>query len=466
MNSDRIAANPAVRVGNLASVISTHELEQRPARTPDYEAEVSVLLGLAETMARAPQHLLQQLVDDICELCQAGSAGISLLDPAGEGGEPSFRWVATAGRFTQYTGNTVARSASPCGRVLDINQMVMMSNPVRYYPQIDALSEPVSEVLLFPYYRDGKAIGTVWVASHSDERKFDREDARLVRDLSRFAAAAVDASAKAETHAKLQADARAVAEREVTRLEEVNRRVLEADRGKAEFLATLGHELRNAIGPLANGMVLLRRSADPEVHQRTQEMMERQMGHVSHLVDDLLDSARVSAGKIRLQLTPLDLNVVVRQAVEMATSRIAASGQTVELSLLDTPLMIQGDVQRLNQVFSNLLDNAAKYGRPDRAVAVSVARSGNEAIVTVRDEGIGIDSKMLPRVFELFVQTERSLGRSQGGLGIGLGLVHRLVELHGGHVAARSEGPGLGSEFSVCLPLAPREVRACGDDRG
>lgn len=442
------------RTANLSAVFSNEVLARRPARTPDLAAENRALLRLAQTMARAPERLLQELVDELCELCDAGSAGLSLLESAQDGQEGYFRWVATAGRFNQYTGQTIPRSLSPCGAVLEADRMFLLLHPERHYPHIGELAEPVEEVLLFPFHQGDVAVGTIWVAAHSNDRRFDREDARLISDIAQFAGAAVHASAKAESHAKLEAAARAAAEREVLELGEINRRMHEEDRGRAEFLATLGHELRNAIGPLDTGLAVLNKSQDAETRRRSREIMARQTAQLRRLVDDLLESSRVSAGQLRLQLTRVDLNRVVSQAVEAATERIAQSGQRVELSLSDEPLMVEGDSQRLNQVFTNLLNNAAKYGRNGHPVSITVAHRGVQAIVCIKDEGIGIDQTMLPRIFELFVQTDHSLHRCQGGLGIGLTLVRHLVELHGGRVEARSEGPGLGSEFVVFLPVA------------
>lgn len=437
---------------DLSAVINNEDLACRAGRPPDLAAENRILLGLADTMARAPERLLQELVDHLCALCRAGSAGISLLDPPAEGQEPRFRWVATAGRFNRYAGHTMPRNSSPCGAVLDANRMLLMSQPVRHYPCIEAFDDEVDEVLLFPFYRDGVAVGTIWVASHCAELRFDQEDVRLIRDIAQFATAAVQAVANAEAHTRLEANARAVAELEVCQLGEINRRMREADRGKAEFMATLGHELRNAIGPLVSGLWVLDKSEDPAAQRRSREIMARQTGQLRRLVDDLLESSRLSTGQLRLHRTPIDLNRVVSHAVESATERLLRSGQNVKLALMDQPVMVEADSERLNQVFTNLLNNAAKYGRKGHPVSITVTCKDAQAVVCVKDDGIGIDATMLPRIFELFVQTDRSLDRCQGGLGIGLALVQRLVELHGGRVEARSDGPGRGSEFVVYLP--------------
>src|SRR3569832_162510 len=205
---------PQPQPSSLNCVISTDELTRRPVRAPDLAAETRVLLRLADTMAHAPDQLLQELVEHLRELCHAGSTGISLLEPSTGDAEGCFRWIATAGRFQQYAGHTMPRSFSPCGAVIDADRMMLMSHPSKHFPYMEELSEPVAEVLLFPFHRDDAAVGTIWVASHSDQRKFDQEDVRLIQDLARFAAAAVDACAGAQANARQEAEARAEAERQ------------------------------------------------------------------------------------------------------------------------------------------------------------------------------------------------------------------------------------------------------------
>jgi signal transduction histidine kinase len=443
---------------SLNCVISTDELTRRPARAPDLATETRVLLRLADTMANAPGQLLQELVGHVHELCHAGSTGISLLEPPSAEEPACFRWIATAGRFQQYAGHTMPRSSSPCGAVIDADEMMLMSHPSRHFPDIEALSEPVEEVLLLPFHRDNAVVGTIWVVSHCEQRRFDQEDVRLIRDLAHFAAAAVSACADAQANARLEADARVAAERQLTELAEINRRILTADRGKSQSLATLGHELRNAIGPLSNAVTVLQNASDPQVLRRAGQIMDRQMSHLSRLIEDVLESSRISSGKLRLETTAVNLNSIVSQAVELASERIAQSGQTVELALCPDALIVDGDSQRLSQVLTNLLNNAAKYGRSGCPVTVQSSQLGDWAVVSVADQGIGIDARMLPRIFDLFVQTDRSICRSQGGLGIGLSLVKQLTELHGGRVEARSDGPGTGSQFLLYLPLHANEA--------
>jgi signal transduction histidine kinase len=432
----------------LAQVITTEELARRPSRPPDLAAENSVLLGLAETMASAPHEVLQRLVDEARTLCRADSAGISLLEPPLPGStDVHFRWKATSGGLGPFAGNTMPRDFSPCGTVLDYDRALLMSDPVRHFQYIERLPIPVREVLLVPFYRQGKAIGTVWVAAHSAERHFDREDERIVVSLSRFAAAAVQALENSEMKALGHQAARALAEGELARL-------AAAERERAEFLAALTHELRNMLAPMSNAVRIIEVSDDRTPRNRAREMLDRQIRLMNRLIADLLDTSRISAGKLTLDFADVDLTDIARNAAEASRSRIEESDQRFIIEIPDRKLQVRGDDMRLAQILGNLLLNAAKYGVAGGSVTLSVTQEGDHAVIRVRDTGIGIEPAMLSRVFDLFVQVDRSMKGSEGGLGIGLALVKRLTKLHGGYVEARSEGLGKGSEFAVYLPIA------------
>jgi two-component system, chemotaxis family, CheB/CheR fusion protein len=247
------------------------------------------------------------------------------------------------------------------------------------------------------------------------------------------------------------------------RLEETLRRRVDelaaADRHKSEFLAVLAHELRNPLAPLRNGIEILKSvsTTDPR-GARARELIERQARTLTRLVDDLLDTARISRGQVQLRREAVALQHIVARAVETAREAIDSRRHRLKVSLPAEPLAVIGDATRLEQVIANLLHNAAKYTPEQGEIIVSATKTNSgsapEAVVSVRDTGIGISAEMLPRVFDLFTQADRSLAHSQGGLGIGLSLVRSLVELHGGRVAASSEGLGKGSEFSVYLPVA------------
>ena len=229
----------------------------------------------------------------------------------------------------------------------------------------------------------------------------------------------------------------------------------EADRRKDEFLAMLAHELRNPLAPIRNALRLMARPGGPSAEDEDDRAIaERQVVHLTRLVDDLMDVSRITAGKIELRKEAVDLVAVARRAIESIAATIEARGHAFEVSLPDRPIPLEADPTRLEQVFWNLLSNAAKYTDPGGRIRLSAAREEDEAVVVVEDTGIGIDPSMLGRVFDMFVQADDRGDRSEGGLGLGLSLVKSLVALHGGRVEARSEGPGRGSTFVVRLPVA------------
>lgn len=233
------------------------------------------------------------------------------------------------------------------------------------------------------------------------------------------------------------------------------RKIVEADRRKDEFLAMLAHELRNPLAAVLNALYYLRTAdTDPEALAQTRDVAERQVHHLARLVDDLLDVSRINSGKIQLRTKPIDVAAILAHAVEAAKPVIESRRHEVHIHVPDVPLIVEADAARLEQVMTNLLTNAAKYTEPCGRIDLSAEREGTSALLRVRDDGIGIQPEVLSHIFDLFAQEPRSLDRSQGGLGIGLTLVKRLVELHGGRVLAESRGPGLGSEFLVRLPLS------------
>jgi signal transduction histidine kinase/ActR/RegA family two-component response regulator len=235
----------------------------------------------------------------------------------------------------------------------------------------------------------------------------------------------------------------------------------EADRRKDDFMALLGHELRNPLGAINNAVqVLLRGSVDQAAGQRALEVLHRQVAHQARLVDDLLDVARINRGKVFLEREWLDLRWAVRHTLEDHRGALEATGLSLRLELPEEPVWFAGDRIRLAQVLGNLLTNAAKFTDAGGQVTVRLTTEadGSRAAVTVRDSGIGIEPKLLPRLFESFTQADPGLARSQGGLGLGLALVRGLVELHGGHVRAASDGLGHGAAFTFTLPLAGNEA--------
>ena len=229
----------------------------------------------------------------------------------------------------------------------------------------------------------------------------------------------------------------------------------QADRRKDEFLATLAHELRNPLAPVRNGLQIARLSRPGDApFQRTIEMMDRQVNMLVHLVEDLMDVSRISTGKIELRRERVTLHEVLAASAEGARAAIDARGHNLIIEPSALELTVEGDFDRLTQVFSNLLSNAAKYTDAGGTIELRITREGTEAVVSVTDTGIGIPAADLPRVFEMFSQVGSHREHADGGLGIGLSLVRQLVEMHGGSVRVASLGEGRGSTFFVRLPLA------------
>ena len=288
----------------------------------------------------------------------------------------------------------------------------------------------IRSYLCVPLLSRGRVIGGMTFLSSSGRRRFGPEELRVAQNLAERVTIAIE---NAELYRTLQ----------------------EQDRRKDEFLATLAHELRNPLAPVRNGLQILRMGgADGEEAGQTLSMMDRQLGHITHLVDDLMDVARVSSGKVVLRRERTPLRAIVDAAVETSRQAIEAAGHEFALRVPREPLAVDADRTRLVQVLANLLNNAAKYTPQGGRIALGVDRDGGQAVIRVADSGVGIPPEMLPKVFDMFTQVGTSLERSQGGLGIGLTLVKRLVDMHGGSVAAASPGPGQGSTFTVRLPLA------------
>jgi PAS domain S-box-containing protein len=279
--------------------------------------------------------------------------------------------------------------------------------------------------IVVPMTARGRTLGAIALITAASERRFEQADLEMAEELGHRAAMAID-------NARLYEEAR------------------EADRRKDEFLAMLGHELRNPLAPILTGLKLM------QLHgvggERERQIIERQVKYLVRLVDDLLDVSRITRGRVELRREPVELASVLARAIEMASPLFEQRSHRLSVEVPRTGLLVEVDQVRLGQVLANLLTNAAKYTDPRGTVVVRGRRERGEVVVSVIDNGIGIRSDVLPDIFDMFVQGERALDRSQGGLGIGLTLARNLVEAHGGSIEAHSAGRGQGSEFTVRLP--------------
>jgi signal transduction histidine kinase/ActR/RegA family two-component response regulator len=303
-------------------------------------------------------------------------------------------------------------------------------------PDLHDLFEEVRVVssMVVPISARGRTIGAISLNSADPARVYDERDLAMAEELGRRAGLAVD-------NARLYRDAK------------------DADRLKDEFLAMLGHELRNPLAPILTAIDLMELRKDT-AFARERAIISRQVKHVVRLVDDLLDVARVTRGKIQLQKEACEVSLVIAKAIEMVTSLAEARAHRLVVSAPQRGLAVLADPVRLSQAVANLLTNAVKYTERCGSIAVSALQEGSKVVIRVRDSGVGIAPEMLPKVFDLFVQEEGTLDRAMGGLGIGLTVAKALVDLHGGAVSAHSAGLGRGSEFVIRLPRTTLEPRA------
>ncbi|MGI8982684.1 MAG: response regulator [Pirellulaceae bacterium] len=296
------------------------------------------------------------------------------------------------------------------------------------------------ETIILPLRARGHTFAALLLSRESSQRRFSSLEVTMAETMATRASIALD-------NARLYKD------------------IQHADQQKNEFLSMLAHELRNPLAPIRNAVSVLRMQLQDQPDALwAQDVIDRQVTHMVRLVDDLLDVSRITRGKIRLEWKCLRADQIIQSAVETSRPVIDAQSHQLSVELPSEPLFIQVDEARLSQVLSNLLNNAAKYTPAGGSIWISAKREGDQAVFRVRDTGTGIPREMLPRIFDLFTQVDQAIDRSQGGLGIGLTLVQRLVEMHGGTVHADSEGLDRGSEFTVRLPVASAPSSESGND--
>jgi signal transduction histidine kinase len=448
----------------LSSVLRTEQLSHRPSGPPDYQTENRALTALATALAHSPRTILQALTDTILDVLRCGSAGISMLSDDGA----RFEWPALAGAWAPYLGGGTPRDFGPCGDVLDCDCPLLFARPERRYAYLLPAVPAAEECLLVPFHVDGQAVGTIWAIAHDADRPFDGEDLRLLTSLGTFASAAYQAvrqldalAASGRLHERdaLQLTRTnealvlgAVRQDELAEASEaLNARLQAAIAEKEYFIAVLSHELRTPLAPvlIAAAMLQQDQALDPDA-RGMMEMIHRNITQEARLIDDLLDMTRMERGALALDRRPIDLRDVVEQAVEVCRADLEAGGLTLRVDSGAEPLMVDADPGRIQQVFSNLLRNSIKFTPPGGRVRIR-ARCEQACTVEVRDSGAGIDPDFLPRAFSAFEQGDKSVTR-KAGLGLGLAICKTIVDLHGGSIAARSDGKGRGSTFVVTLP--------------
>jgi signal transduction histidine kinase len=411
----------------LAAAEAARSVAEENTRRSHFLSEASQVLGASLDSEVAGTRLLEMLVPQF-----ASEATLALCDPDG-GFELVLCCDSSAERLPQ-----VRRQGED---QLDAAQILLLRGALEAQAQVAAVA---ADEMALPLASAGRVIGAIRLRSVDAGR-----DRVMIGEL-------VERSAIAFENARLYRTLQ-------TEIEE--RRGVEAllqasNRRKDEFLAMLSHELRNPLAPIRTALEVIRRLAPAEPKLAwAMDVTGRQVTQLTRLVEDLLDVARINQGKIALQIEPLDLRAVISHATETARPYIEGRRHLLTTRVPDTPVMLRGDFTRLSQVVANLLNNAAKYTEEGGAIELSLTLPPQgQAVVTVADNGMGIDGELLPNVFELFEQGKRSLDRSQGGLGVGLTLVHRLVLLHHGSVMASSPGAGRGSTFRVTLPCLSEAI--------
>jgi signal transduction histidine kinase/DNA-binding response OmpR family regulator len=414
----RIARQADARVAQAAAEAALLVAEESTRRSTFLSELSHSLSGLLDPRTGA-QKLVSMVVPAL-----APAATVTLVDAQLQV-QYAASWREGEGAATEYEAGTLPRAD------LERVQSVL-------HPRL-ALSD-LNATLAYPL-RDGHRLLGVLTLS-------GEPTALGSAVLEEVATRAAIAFAAAQLYQNLQDE---IQERRRTeaRLEQANKR-------KDEFLAMLSHELRNPLAPIGNAVEIIRRLGghDAKLIWAT-DVTDRQLRQLTRLVDELLDVARIGQGKIALRTTPLELSSLLAQCVETQRPALTNRRQTLTLAVPPSPVWIQGDSARLQQVINNLLSNANKYTPDGGSVHVAVSIDRDQAVISVRDDGVGIEADLLPRVFDLFEQGTRALDREQGGLGVGLTLVQRLVRLHQGHVEAESAGPGKGADFRVYLPCLP-----------
>jgi signal transduction histidine kinase len=383
-------------------------------RSLDREDVLSAILDLAQRLLAADAYSIWRHRSDPHRWEIVRSAGLSA------------EYVQTAGRIV---GDNQQMSGQPLA-LEDVQGTKLVEARQAWYRR-----EGIAALLTVPLHIHGEVSGTL-VFYYRQRHPFDELTIRLATALANLSASAIGIAELYERESALR------------------RRAEEADRRKDEFLALLGHELRNPLAPLRNAVALLSlRPHDPLLVAQARDMIGRQTTQMTHLVEELLDASRIARGKIQLRREPLDLAALARAAAEDHRAELEAARLALAVETPPSSVWVLGDAARLTQVIENLLNNACKFTDPGGQVRVAVEAMDGEALLTVADSGIGFSGDALPRMFEAFAQVDAALERSKGGLGLGLSVVRGLIELHGGRVAAASDGLGRGAVFTVRLPL-------------
>jgi len=466
-----VTLETSIPQASLESILCTEELQRRRSRPPDYGKENRALVSLGSALADSPRTILQTLADTILEITESDSAGLSLLTR--DDGGKRFYWPAIAGMWNPHVGGGTPRNFGPCGDVLDRNCTLLFTHFERRYPYLIPVMPPAEECLLVPFYVAGKAVGTVWAIMHSDRRKFDAEDERVMGSLGQFASSAYQALVSIDA-LKLQVAAREQSERAVRELangleaqvQVRTQELLRASEALREAQAEVAHVNRvTTMGQLAASIshevmqpitagVINARAASNWLRARPPELDEAQRA-LERVVDagnraaEIMTRIRALFKKAPPRKEALDVNEAILGIVTLTHGEVVKNGVAVETRLADGLPLIQADRVQLQQVILNLIVNAVeamsgvREGPRELLIRTGKDESGG-VLVAVQDSGPGLSSEAGDRIFDAFYTTKAS------GIGMGLSICRSIVERHGGRIwAARKAGPGATLEFSL-----------------
>lgn len=439
-----IATHAATAIGNAR----LYDAEHRARKAAELaERRTALLHKIAVELSRSitAEDACQLVLSESRRLIDANAGAVMLLDPSRSRTERMIVDGDHDPDVVAQIGNVPVDAKTPLAEAARTGQVIWLCGReaiLARYPEMQAILEEVGAVTwgVIPMQFEGLTIGSIGFRM-THERELTADEEAILLAVARQCAQAIE---RARLHDATHA-ARAEAEA--------------ASRAKDEFLAMLGHELRNPLSPILTAAQLMKMRGD-RASLREQSVIERQVNHLIHLVDDLLDISRITRGKIELDKRPHNVASIVTKALEITGPQCEEQRHRVQVELPDEDILVVGDETRLTQILTNLLTNAAKFTRTGGKIEVRVVRAGPRVRIHVKDDGIGIPSDLLPRIFDLFVQGPRSTDRSRGGLGIGLALVKNLVAMHDGTVSAHSAGPDQGSELVIELPTFDRPVDA------
>lgn len=422
---------------SLNQVLITEVLFRRVPRPVNLEAENYALHKLAQQMAETPETLLQNLVAIAVELCQAGSAGISIPEITTDG-EEIFRWVALAGAYANAT-NTPPRYFSLCGTCLDKKTPQLFTHPELYFTYFKQLRPMIVECLVIPLLVGKQALGTIWIASHNQTRQFDLEDLRVMSSLANFTAAALN-------HSQARYAAEAAVAHEQAALRELER----ANLAKDDFLAAVSHELRTPLTNIRMAIQMLSLATEPERRQQYLRILQTECDREIALVNDLLELQRLEAEVDSDEWSPVLLQEWLLPIVEPFVERAQVSQQFLWLDLPSDLPVLMVDPAKLQGIVTELLNNACKYTPVSGEITLAVSSTPNSISLSISNTGIEIPADALPRIFEKFYRVPSTITAERTGTGLGLALVQKLVAVLGGKVRVVSQNNS--TTFTIELP--------------